>query len=321
MTQDITWLKQAGWGLASGIADFWTSRVELDQMSGAYVINDIIPPDEYADHVNNSVFTNVVAQMSLQFAIEVASVLNQDYPLEWETIVNNIKIPFNEQYQMHPEYDGYVNNTIKQADVILLGFPLGYDMPPAVRQNDLDFYAKVTDPNGPAMTWGMAAIGYLEVGDLTNAAINFERSYANIKQPFDIWTETPTGGTVNFITGAGGFLQGVLFGYPGLRIEADQLSFQPAMFAGVTQYKIRNLHYRGASLDIVVTPANITFQMVSGVLFLTFNGQSGQLGTELVTIPNGPFTITDTTVGESTLCQGKHQHQKRNANTTQTPDV
>lgn len=37
-----------------------------------YVINNVIPPDEYAVGVNNSVYTNVVAAMALQFAIEVA---------------------------------------------------------------------------------------------------------------------------------------------------------------------------------------------------------------------------------------------------------
>jgi len=271
--------------LASSIAEFWASRVQLDMATGEYVVNDIIPPDEYADHVNNSVFTNVVAQISFNFAIEVAGVLNQEYPQEWDKIATNIRIPFDDQLQIHPEYDGYVNNTIKQADVILLGFPLGFEMSPAVRQNDLDFYAKVTDPNGPAMTWGMAAVGYLEVGDLTNAAINFERSYANIKQPFNIWTETPTGGTVNFITGAGGFLQGVMFGYPGLRILADQLTFNPAVFAGVTEYTMRNLHYRGASLNIVVGPTQVSLSMVTGVLYLTVNGGTGQLGSEPTNIP------------------------------------
>jgi len=136
-------------------------------------------------------------------------------------------------------------------------------------------------------------VGYLEVGDLTNAAINFDRSYANIKQPFNIWTETPTGGTVNFITGAGGFLQGVMFGYPGLRITSNQLSFQPALFAGVSEYKFRNLHYRGTSLNIAVTASQVSLQMVTGVLYLTMNGSTSQLGTQPTVIPLGPFVVTD----------------------------
>ncbi len=33
-----------------------------------YEINGVIPPDEYAVNVNNSVYTNVVAQYSFVFA-------------------------------------------------------------------------------------------------------------------------------------------------------------------------------------------------------------------------------------------------------------
>jgi hypothetical protein len=49
----------------------------------------------------------------------------------------------------------------------------------------------------------MQAIGYVELGDFDLAASNFNRSFANQQPPFMVWTETPSGGTPNFITGAG----------------------------------------------------------------------------------------------------------------------
>lgn len=42
---------------------------------------------------------------------------------------------------------------MKQADVVLLGFPLMHPMSAEVRRNDLEMYEPVTDPAGPAMTW------------------------------------------------------------------------------------------------------------------------------------------------------------------------
>ena len=45
------------------------------------------------------------------------------------------------------------------------------------------------------------------MGNFTRAAPHFRQGYANVQPPFNVWTETPGGGTVNFITGAGGFLQ------------------------------------------------------------------------------------------------------------------
>lgn len=42
---------------------------------------------------------------------------------------------------------------VKQADAVMLGYPLGLSMTPEVRKNDLEAYEPVTDPHGPAMTW------------------------------------------------------------------------------------------------------------------------------------------------------------------------
>ena len=97
------------------------------------------------------------------------------------------------------------------------------------------------------MTWGMQAIGYIELGEFALANSNFNRSFANIQQPFGVWSETPTGGTPNFITvscqfvflsssdpstlfggqGAGGFLQGIIFGWSGGRLNDTAFTLSP----------------------------------------------------------------------------------------------
>lgn len=94
----------------------------------------------------------------------------------------NLYIPFDEKNQYHPEFKGYTKGTkIKQADAILLGFPLLMNMSAKVRVNDLVNYDSITDPNGPAMTWAMFAIGWLEAGSYEKAQSNFIRGYANVK--------------------------------------------------------------------------------------------------------------------------------------------
>jgi trehalose/maltose hydrolase-like predicted phosphorylase len=64
----------------------------------------------------------------------------------------------------------------KQADTIMLSYPLGVDMPRTVRKNDLDYYAAHTG-NGPSMTWSMYAVGYLELGEMEQAATFFNKSW------------------------------------------------------------------------------------------------------------------------------------------------
>ena len=50
----------------------------------------------------------------------------------------------------------YTGLVIKQADVILMGFPWEFqhtNITAQTRANDLNVYSLVTDPGGPAMTW------------------------------------------------------------------------------------------------------------------------------------------------------------------------
>ena len=54
---------------------------------------------------------------------------------------------------------------IKQADTVLLGYPLGYEMSNDVRKADLGYYGARTDHKGPAMTWSMHTIGWLDLGE------------------------------------------------------------------------------------------------------------------------------------------------------------
>lgn len=45
--------------------------------------------------------------LSLQFAVELASLLQHPAPTEWQHVADHLKIPFDKGSQYHPEYDGY----------------------------------------------------------------------------------------------------------------------------------------------------------------------------------------------------------------------
>src|SRR3989338_2353513 len=98
------------------------------------------------------------------------------------------------------------------------------------------------------MTWSMTAVGYLEIGQADLATSYFKQGYANIQQPFDIWLETPTGGATNFLTGAGGFLQSVMFGYGGLRLDRSALTLNPQLPADTAGVRLLGIDYLGAAL-------------------------------------------------------------------------
>jgi trehalose/maltose hydrolase-like predicted phosphorylase len=146
----------------------------------------VIPPDEYADNVTDSVYTNVVAKKALNAAVRAAAILNKVPNPDWMSTADALPVLYDEATNTHPEYAGYTGEKTKQADVILLPFPLGYHdaTHPSSQRADLDYYASRTDPGGPAMTWGMFCVGYLECGDTASANTYFNRSFANAQEPF-----------------------------------------------------------------------------------------------------------------------------------------
>ena len=66
-TGDRHWLATRGWPMLRGIADYYADRATRNA-DGSYSIRDVIPPDEYAEGVDDSVYTNMSAARALRFA-------------------------------------------------------------------------------------------------------------------------------------------------------------------------------------------------------------------------------------------------------------
>ncbi|XP_022363195.1 protein-glucosylgalactosylhydroxylysine glucosidase isoform X1 [Enhydra lutris kenyoni] len=262
--QDVQLFREAGgWGVVRAVAEFWCSRVEWSPEEGTYHLKGVMPPDEYHSGVNNSVYTNVLVQNSLRFAAALAQDLGQPVPSEWLVVADKIKVPFDPKQNFHPEFDGYQpGEEVKQADVVLLGYPVPFHLSPHIRRKNLEIYEAVTSPRGPAMTWSMFAVGWMELKDPWRARDLLERCFAHIAEPFKVWTENADGsGAVNFLTGMGGFLQAALFGFTGFRITSAGVTFDPICLAGVSGVCIRGLSYQGNKLDFSFSKGCMTVEV------------------------------------------------------------
>lgn len=152
---------------------------------------------------------------------------------------------YDRKLDYNPQYDGYnLNITIKQADVTLLGYPLQFaNLQSSTRRNNLHLYANLTRSNGPAMTWSMHAIGHLDIDSQPLPESMFNRTFVPyLRSPYFVWNENVNGvpyGAKNFITGAGGFLQLIMYGYAGIRINVDSLSVRkPQLPPNTTELKL-----------------------------------------------------------------------------------
>ena len=74
-----------------------------------------------------------------------------------------------------------------------------------------------------------------------------ERSYQPfIRDVFDQFSETRTGGAFTFMTGIGGFLQEFLYGYSGMRWHTDNIALAPSL--------TRPARRRGAAQHLLARP-------------------------------------------------------------------
>ncbi|XP_073073553.1 protein-glucosylgalactosylhydroxylysine glucosidase isoform X4 [Manis javanica] len=131
-------------------------------------------------------------------------------------------------------------------------------------RNNLEIYEAATSPQGPAMTWSMFAVGWMELKDPQRAWGLLERSFANITEPFKVWTENADGsGAVNFLTGMGGFLQAALFGFTGFRITHSGLTFDPMCPAGVSGVCVSGIFYQGNKFDFCFSQGSVAVEVTA----------------------------------------------------------
>ncbi len=220
VTKDMDWLIERGYPMLKEIADYWVSR-SVKNLDGTYSIKNVVGANEWAANIDDNAFTNGSAITALQFAVLSAKELNIEPNLAWNVVADNIiihKFP-NGTTKEHSKYDGDI---IKQADVNLLAFPLNIVNDETTLLKDLKYYEPKLGKEGPAMGKSIFAVIYARLGDAENAFRLFKESYEpNKRLPFGALSESATSNNPYFVTGAGGMLQTILFGFGGLHLTEE----------------------------------------------------------------------------------------------------
>jgi len=223
VTQDKEWLAQKGYPVLKEIANYWASRVERNG-PGRYNINNVVAADEWAENVDNNAFTNAVAILSLQYASQAANVLGLVADADWTHVADNIPI-LSFEGGVTREHATYTGEEIKQADVNLLAYPLGYITDDKQIRKDLEYYEPRMSPTGPAMGAAILSLLYNRLGDTSKSTELFSYAYKrNEVPPFGVISEAAGGTNPYFATGAGGMLQAVLSGFGGLEITQEGIT-------------------------------------------------------------------------------------------------
>jgi trehalose/maltose hydrolase-like predicted phosphorylase len=268
-TGDTEWLRSHGWPVLQALAQFWVSKAVPDP-SGGYDVDTVQPPDEYHTGVDNSAYTNAAAATALRDAIQAARVVGAAAPSSWSTVADGLArtMPFDSSLNIYDEYDGYDGAQIKQADVVMLTYPLDFPLPAGVGLSDLEYYAPRTDLQGPAMTDAIHSIDASRLNAAGCSAYTYLlRSYEPfLRPPFDQFAETRTGSQTgfNFLTGIGGFLQVFEYGYSGLRFTPNAIQLDPSLSPQLPGITLANLRWQGRVFTITIGPESTQVKLNSG---------------------------------------------------------
>jgi trehalose/maltose hydrolase-like predicted phosphorylase len=264
-TGDKSWLARQGWPVLSQAAAFWASRV-VRGADGRYHINGVTGPDESNPNVNDEAFTNVAAKTVLNDAAQAARVLGVGIPVDWTSLASEIVVPEDAALGILPEFSGYNGGLVKQADVSLVQYPWGYTMPAGLAQNDLNYYAQRTNPNGPSMSDAVNSVDTSALGTPGCASFVYTQRSDQpfIRDVFDQFSETRTGGAFTFMTGIGGFLQEFIYGYSGLRWNASAVQLAPSLTSQIGGVVLHGLSWHGRRFSVAIDQKATSVTLTSG---------------------------------------------------------
>jgi trehalose/maltose hydrolase-like predicted phosphorylase len=256
MTGDSAWLAREGYPVIRGTADFWVSRASYDSTEQRYHIRNVVSVSEGLIGVSDDAYTNAVARKNLEIAVAASGRLGKQPEPRWSEVATRLHMPYDSASELYRTYEGAPDSIL--GDVTpLLAYPLGVPMSDRAKRRNLEPAVRrlMAKPEGALMGVALLAVDAAELGDQALVDSLLPYSYQHwLKGPFLMLSESPTNNAVNFLTGAGSFLQQVIYGYTGLRIGENGLepAFPPVLPSRIKRLTLKNVYSRGKRYDIVV---------------------------------------------------------------------
>ncbi len=261
-THDRDWLRAHGWPVIREVARFWASRATYDARGHRYEITHVNSVAESNTDIPNDTFTNVSAAKALSIATAAARVLGERPVPLWSRIARGLYIPVAPGGQRHLPFDpavpGASDEDFGGGPMALLFLPsLDLAMGEELRRNDYEHGIRpssVARVAAASMAIAPRSIAADTIGSEPDAAAWFATNFTGgtLKPPFNVRTETARNNVGYFLTGSGGYVQSLIYGFSGLRIREPGLiqAYAPVLPASWTSLTLRNLSFRGQRLDI-----------------------------------------------------------------------
>ena len=255
-TGDSSWLSTEGLPVIRETADFWVSRAECPPSGERCHIKNVVSVAEGLIGVSDDAYTNAVARKNLELAGVASKRLGKPADPRWAVLASKLHLPYDSVSQFFRTYEGAPDSTLGWVTP-LLAYPLGVPMSPRAKRAQLEQAYKQLLKEGPGAMMGstILGVGAAELNDRAMMDTLLPYSYRpHMKGPFLMLSETPKNDAVNFVTGAGAFLQQVIYGWTGYRWSDRGLEpeFPALLPSSVKRLVLRNVSVRGRRYDITV---------------------------------------------------------------------
>ena len=261
VTGDLEFLRDSAWPVLSGVANWITSRVIRSDRG--YEIRAAMGIAERETEADNSAFMNMAVVVVLRDAIRAAEQLGRTAHPDWARIAGDMVLPT--EGRVIVSHDNFSPDEDKGAtpDPLLGIFPFGFGLDPEVEAATLRFYLDLRDAYiGSPMLSALYGVWAAYAGDRTLSARLMDEGYGGfcvgrfmqtLEYRPDVFPAQPR--AAPFFANLGGFLIGLLTGFPGIQPgagEARQWAKRAIMLPeGWTAIEVERLWIHGRPFKLV----------------------------------------------------------------------
>jgi hypothetical protein len=232
---DRAWLRREGFPVMRAVADFWADRATWSAARQRFEIRDVTSPEEDYVHVNNEIYTNLVAQRSLLDAVHAARALHIAPTPRWMQVADHLYLPTIAESGRYFDFDpstphdksnSWMATSVPMLSIPALDFSADGDTLQGLFQHSSTAIAPVRD-HANQMVLVMLALQAAGVGrsdyfgDITGSRPGAIDPF--LKPPFNVRSETPQNDSTYLLASSGGLLQSFIYGLTGLRLDENGL--------------------------------------------------------------------------------------------------
>lgn len=300
VTHDLEFIKDFGAELLFETARLWLDTGHFD--GECFKIDAVTGPDEYTCLVNNNYYTNVMAKHNLRWAAKLHHLLEEEDSgalatvakkvglkstevALWKKAAAQMYLPYDVDRKINPQDDTFLQKAVwnlaatpkeefplllhyhpliiyryqvcKQADTVLAHFLLEDEQSLETIRNSYQYYEKITTHDSSLSTCIFSI--------MASKLRDYEKAYQYFIETARLDLDNTHGNTKDglHMANMGGTWLAIVFGFAGLRIKEDGISFSPAL-PGQWEGYCFSLHYQGRKLQLEKTVCQTIIKLLDG---------------------------------------------------------